>query len=254
MLAALAARADEGTPAAPKPPSFTLPAEKTADIAAHFRQRREYLRERDERRADDEEQRVGQLKDDLAIENLFAIGGALVRESHDALAAGSPSLAVSRCKLAVERAPAMAEAHLCLVRAILAENPAAVQPALSELSAAVQTASRDPRLSRALLANVLAVLFLGLLAAGAVFAVVLFARYLKLYAHDVQHLFPEGARRWQAVLLGAAFVLSPLLLHRGPLPLLFTALVAVALYFTFAELFLAVLLLGVLALAPFAAE
>ncbi|HEY2029627.1 MAG TPA: tetratricopeptide repeat protein, partial [Myxococcales bacterium] len=246
--------ADEGTPAAPKPPSFTLPAEKTADIAAHFRQRREYLRERDERRADDEEQRVRQLKDELAIENLFAVSGALVRESHDALAAGSPSLAISRCKLAVELAPAMEQAHLCLVRAILAENPAALQPALSELSAAVQTGLRDPRLSRALLANVLAVLFLGLLAAAAAFVVMLFARYMKLYAHDVQHLFPEGARRWQTVLLGVLFVLCPLFLLEGPLPLVFTALVAVALYLNFAELFLAVLLLGAVAAAPFAAE
>lgn len=254
FFAAPRARADEGTAQPSKVPAFTLPAEKTADIAAHFRQRREYLRERDERRADDEEQRVRQLKDELAIENLFSIGGALVRESHDALAAGSPSQAIARCKLAVELAPAMAEAHLCLVRAILADNPAALQPASSELSLAVQTGLRDPRLSRALFANVLAVSFLGLLAAGAAFVLLLFARYVKLYAHDVQHLFPSGARRWQAVLLGAAFVLLPLLLHKGALPLVFTALCAVALYFTFAELLLTVLLLGVLAAAPFAAE
>jgi len=39
LLAPPQARADDS-----KPPSFTLPTEKTADIAAHFRQRREYLR------------------------------------------------------------------------------------------------------------------------------------------------------------------------------------------------------------------
>ena len=88
-----------------------LPSEKSADLQGHWSARRGYLRERDEHRADDEEQRVRALKDELGIQNLFVLSAALVRESQEALAAGSPAGAVQRCKLAVEFAPALAEAH-----------------------------------------------------------------------------------------------------------------------------------------------
>jgi tetratricopeptide (TPR) repeat protein len=252
-----AAAAPATAPAAATParaPAFVMPSEKSGTVAAHWSLRREYLRERDERRADDEEQSVRQLKDDLALENLFFIGGALVRESHDALAAGSPVQAIARCKLAVELAPAMEEAHLCLVRALLSENPAALKPAAAELYAAADAALNDPRLSRAASANLLSVLLLGLLAAGLAFALVLFARYAMLYAHDIHHVFPAGARRWQTKMLAAALLLLPVLLQLGPLPLIFTGLIAVALYLSTLETAIAVLVLGVLAATPWAAE
>jgi tetratricopeptide (TPR) repeat protein len=254
VLAAYGAGAQEAAPQQTKQTGFTLPAEKSDGLATHWNLRRQYLRERDERRADDEEQRVRQLKDDLALENLFAVGGALVRESHDALAGGSPSLAIARCKLAVELAPAMEEAHLCLVRALLAENPTALKPAVAELYTAVTTALNDPRHSRAALANLLAVLFLGLLAAGTAFVVLVFLRYAKLYAHDVHHLFPEGARRWQTAMLAAVLLFLPLFLQLGPLPLVFTALLAVALYLSAVEMVLSVLLLCALAATPYLAQ
>jgi tetratricopeptide (TPR) repeat protein len=240
-------------PAARPPPAFVLPAEKSSDVGSHWILRHQYLADRDERRADDEEQRVRQLKDDLALENLFFIAGALVRESHDALASGSPSLAISRCKLAVDFAPAMEEAHLCLVRAMLAENPTAVKPAFAEVSAAAMAAWNDPRLSRAFLANVLGVAFFGLCAAGVAFVALLFFRYAMLYAHDVHHLFPVGARRWQTKILAGVILLLPVFLQMGPGPLVFTALLAVALYMSTAETMVACLLLGAMAGSPYVA-
>jgi tetratricopeptide (TPR) repeat protein len=241
-------------PAAGKPPAFVLPSEKSAEIFTHWNLRRDYLRDRDERRADDEEQRVRQLKDELQLRNLFFVSGALVRESHDALAAGSTAQAIARCKLAVELSPAMEEAHLCLARAMLQENPTGVQPAFAEIYAAANAAMNDPRLSRAALANLLAVLFLGVLAAGTAFVVILFARYAKLYAHDVHHLFPVGARRWQTKMLAAVLLLLPVFLQMGPLPLVFTALLAVALYLSTVEMAVSVLLLCALAATPWMAE
>jgi len=234
--------------------AVSLPGEKSGDIQAHWSARRDYVRDRDERRADDEEQRVRALKDELGIENLFSIGAALVRESQAARAAEAAEVAVQRCKLAVEFAPALPEAHTCLARALVAENPSALKPALAELSAAASAALRDPRVSRALLANVLGVLFAGLLAAGAIFTLVLFLRYARLYAHDVHHLFPAGARRWQTRILAAVLLLLPVLLQLGPLPLLFTALLACALYAGTAELVVSLAFLGVLAASPLAAE
>ena len=62
-----------------------MPPERSADLMAHWAARRDYIRDRDERRADDEELRVRTLREDLAIENLFAVGAALVRESRTAL-------------------------------------------------------------------------------------------------------------------------------------------------------------------------
>ncbi len=233
---------------------IVLPVEKSTDIQTHWSARRDYLRDRDERRADDEEQHVRQLKDDLALENLFFIGGALVRESHEALAAGAPALAVLRCKLAVEFSPALADAHSCLARAILADNPGAFKAAFAELAAAASTSMDDPRVSRAILANALGVLFVGLLAAGLAFILVLFARYANLYAHDVHHLFPEGARHWQTKMLAAVLLLLPVFLQMGPVPLLFTVLLACALYATTVEVVVACGLMLVLAASPYAAE
>ncbi|HEY6912567.1 MAG TPA: hypothetical protein VI356_24510 [Myxococcales bacterium] len=234
--------------------AVTLPAEKSADIQAHWAARREYVRDRDERRADDEEQRVRSLKDELAIENLFSIGAALVRESIDARAADAPAVAVQRCRLAVEFAPALPEAHTCLAGALLAENPAALSPAFAQLAAAAGAAIRDPRISRSMLANALGVLFAGLLLAGCAFVALLFARHARLYAHDVHHLFPGRPRRWQTRMLAAVLLLLPLLLQMGPVPLLFSALLACALYMSTAELLVSLSLLIAVALAPLAAE
>jgi tetratricopeptide (TPR) repeat protein len=254
------APADEAPPpvlAAPAPPPraiAVLPSERSVDVQAHWSKRREYLRDRDERRADDEEQRVRTLKEDLGLENLFAIGAALVRESQGALAAGSPALARKLCKLAVELAPSLPEAHLCLARTILADQPGAMSAASAELVLGVAAAVDDPRVGHALTANAAAVVGLGAVIAGLVFVVLLFARHARLYVHDLHHAFPIGARRWQTSLLAVALVLSPLLLQSGFLPLAFTALLACALYASGSEIVLSCLLLGLLAAAPRGAE
>ena len=230
-----------------------LPTEKTSDIQTHWNARRDYLRDHDERRADDEEQRVRTLRDDLAIENLFSVGAALVRESQDALAAGVPVVAVDRCKRAVELAPGLPAAHSCLARALLADSLGNVKPAMGEVLAGMQASLNDPRISRAMAANALAVLLLALLLAGAVYTLILFARYWGLYGHDVHHLFPGGARPWQTRLLAVMIVLLPLFLQAGPVALLFTLLLAVALYATTVEVAVAVSFLALLAASPWVA-
>ncbi|HUJ27738.1 MAG TPA: tetratricopeptide repeat protein [Myxococcales bacterium] len=250
----------EAKPAAAAAPvnsrGILMPLEKSSDIQLHWSARRQYVQERDERRADDEEQRVRALKDDLAIENLFFIGGALVRESQQALAQDPPAtaLAVQRCKLAVEFAPALPEAHLCLARATLSDNLTNVKPAFDALATSASVAMNDPRVGHASIANLLAVVFAGLASAGVLFVLVLFFRYAKLYAHDVHHLFPAGARRWQTKMLAAVLLLLPIFLQMGALPLVFTLLLACALYVTTAELVLSVLLLCLLAASPWAAQ
>lgn len=233
---------------------IVMPVEKSADLQTHWSARRDYLRDRDERRADDEEQHVRQLKDDLALDNLFFIAGALIRESHEALAAGAPALARQRCKLAVEFAPALPESHTCLARALFADNPGAFKAAFAELTLAVRAGLDDPRTSRAVLANGLGILFAGMLLAGLAFLLVLFARYVNLYAHDVHHLFPAGARQWQTRMLAMVILLLPLFLRMGPVPLIFTVLFACALYASTVEVVVSCALLLMLAASPYAAE
>ncbi|HWE24034.1 MAG TPA: tetratricopeptide repeat protein, partial [Myxococcales bacterium] len=241
---------------APPPPGQVafLPAEKSADLLAHWAARREYLRERDERRAEDEEQRVRVLKDELALENLFGIAAALVRESQASLAAGSPALAKKACKVAVELAPALPAAHTCLARAILAEDASAFSAAIASYAAAARAALADPRISRALIANMAGVGLLGATAAAVAFVLLLFLRYAQLYVHDVHHLFPAGARLWQTNLLAAVLLVSPLLLQAGFVPLLFTLLLAVALYASATEVALGCIVLVLIASLPFTAE
>src|SRR5438477_2837451 len=249
------------TAAVPAPPApvvnnrgIIMPVEKSSDIQTHWSARRDYLRDRDERRAEDEEQHVRQLKDDLNIENLFFISGALIRESQEALAAGAPALAVSRCRLAAEFAPALPEAHYCLARAMLSENPGSFKSAMNEIATGISTSVDDPRVARAALANVLGVLFAGLALAGLAFILVLFARYANLYAHDVHHLFPVGARRWQTRMLALVLLLLPIFLQMGPVPLIFTVLLSCALYASTVEVVVACALLAFLAASPLASE
>src|SRR5213075_362945 len=123
----------------------------------------------------------------------------------------------------------------CLAHALIKENATAVKPAFNALMTGVQADLDDPRVSRSLLANLLGTLFVGLLAAALAFVLVLFARYANLYAHDVHHLFPVGARRWQTKMLALVLLLLPVFLQMGPVPLIFTVLLAVALYATSVE-------------------
>src|SRR5207248_5069608 len=195
-----------------------MPAGRSPDIQVHWAARREFVRERDDRRADDEEQRVRALKDDLAIENLFSVGAALVREGEIALAKGASAVAMHRCKLAVELAPALPAAHACLARAQFAESPTAINSIFAQLGLAANAAIADPRISRAALANLLAAVFVGSLVAALAFIAVLLLRHVNLYAHDVHHLVPGGTRGgWQARMLAAVLLLSPVLLQMGPL-------------------------------------
>jgi tetratricopeptide (TPR) repeat protein len=243
-------------PPAPPPAGQVsiLPAEKSADLVAHWAQRRDYLRDRDQRRAEDEEQRVRHLKDELALENLFGIASALVRESHEKLAAESPALARKACKLAVELAPALPAAHTCLARATLAADASALPAAAASLLSAARAGLRDPRIGRALAFNASGIALAGLLAASLLFVVLLFLRHSQLYTHDVKHLFPAGARRWQTNLLAAALILLPLLLQAGFVPILFTLLFAVALYASASEVALGCISLVLLASLPFASQ
>jgi hypothetical protein len=232
---------------------LVLPAEHSPDLLPHWAARRDYLRDRDERRAEDEEQRVRELKKELAIDNLFVIGAALVRESHEALAAGSPALARKRCALAVELAPALSDAHFCLARTMLAEDGTAFKAALGEVVAGAEAALGDPRVRRAQVANAATILLAGLLLGGLVFVALLVLRYAQLYVHDLRHLLPAGARQWQPALLALVILLVPLLFHLGPVPLLVTALAACALYASAAEVAAACAVLLVVAATPFLA-
>ncbi|MBS2025256.1 MAG: tetratricopeptide repeat protein [Deltaproteobacteria bacterium] len=231
-----------------------LPAEKFSELQTHWQLRRDYLRDRDERRAEDEENRIRDLRDDFGIDNLFAIGSALVRESQEALAAGAPGLAKKRCLLAVELAPALAEAHTCKARAIFAEDFTAVGSSIAALRDAVRYSWTDPRVQRSVFTNTATVFLFGILIAGVAFVALLFARYAKLYLHDFHHIFPKGARPWQTRLLSVALVLSPIFLQLGPVPLLFTALAATAIYVSTLEMAVGLAVLVTVAAAPFGAE
>src|SRR2546423_1902521 len=108
-------------------------------------------------------------------------------------------------------------------------DPTSVRVAASETIAAARAAISDPRESRAFLANTGSVIFAGVLAAAAAFVLLLFLRYGRFYAHDVFHLFPTGARRWQTAVLAAALIAAPLLLRLGVAPVFFAILIACAL-------------------------
>lgn len=244
------ARAPAEAAPPPAPAAAILPAERVNSLATHWALRRDYLRDRDERRAQEEEQRVRELRKDLGLENLFVIGASLVRESFDALAAGSAAEAKARCAFAVELAPALPDAHFCLARATLTKEPLALAAATSELLSGLRAAQQDPRLRREVATNAAALVLGGLFVGGLLFLALLALRHAALYVHDVHHLFPAGVRRWQSGVLAVLLLLLPLLLRLGPVPLLVTALAACAIYASSAEVLAACAVLALIAAAP----
>ena len=64
-------------------------------------------------------------------------------------------------------------------------------------------------------ANAVVGLLLGFLLAGALFVLVQFLSYLRLFLHDFHHLFPRGAARFQTAVLALMLLALPLMFRLG---------------------------------------
>jgi len=193
------------------------------------------------------------LKDDLGASDLedFSIGfvrASRVREEEqDALGA------VTLAKTAVALAPNLPYAHYGLAHAYFYSDPLSPGRTGEELWAAARTALSDPRFARPIAADLGASALLALLATAALTLLVLFARRARYLFHDVHHLFPKAAHRWQSAAVLVLLLSLPLVFRLGLAPWLLLLFAAVCFHLSNRERLVAAVMLLVLGLVPMAA-
>lgn len=233
--------------------SFVFPSGGYAELLDRWSKRRQYLKDHDNKRVEEQEREIVRLKEELGFENLFAVGAALVREADSSSAGRSPQEALRVCRLAVELAPALPAAHLCVARTTFALDGTKLGDVSNELVQAMSATFGDPRSRRVFLGDTLWVACIGLFAAGVAFILLMFARSADLYLHDVNHLFPRGATYLQTSLLALLALALPFVMQAGPLLVVGLLLLASILYTSRVEAGIAAAGVALLALVPLAA-
>jgi len=258
------ARPVEPTPPPPKPvepppqpqPRAIEPVRATWDgILADWRLRRQALREADGNAARAAAARIVDAKRDLAIDNLFAFAFSEVRESSRALGSRLAADALDHAGLAVQLAPDLADAHLALARAQLAQESPKAGEAAAQVGAAALAVLREPHTVRAFLGDVAAAGLSAVAVAAAVTLLVLFARRARLFFHDFGHLpVVRSATALQAFTLALVLLAIPLAAGLGPWAGLAILAAAAWPYLVRRERLVASAGLAALALLPWAAE
>jgi len=246
----------------PPPPPEKLAARAIEPVGASsqtllraWTERRTALREQDPPRAASAAAALLDARRRLALGNLSAMAAAEVRDSARALESNLPVQAVAHAELAVALAPDLADGHLALARARLAQAPRQPLQILGSIGDGVAAAFREPHTRRALLADVMVALLAAVLAATAALVLLLLLRNLPLFLHDVRHLpLLRGSAPIQASFLGLVVLAAPLVFGLGPLPALAVALTAAWLYLTHAERAAATVALLLVTAIPWAAE
>lgn len=193
------------------------------------------------------------LKEDLAAADLEGFSLGFVRASEVREQEKDALGAVTLARVAVELAPDLPYSHLRLARAYFDSDPLVPGRYAGELWAAAQSVFSDPRFARSVLADVGAAALLALLATASLTLLVLFLRRLRYLLHDVHHLFPKAARRWQSAAVVFLLLSLPLVFRLGLAPVLVTLFVAVTLHLAPAERVVAAVMLVLVGLVPSAA-
>ncbi len=223
-----------------------------ADLTAIWEQRRIHQNQRDFGLAQADLKRFLELKEELHIRNMFLHANVLIREAELAHQAENLDTAVRLLDAAVEMAPDFAGAHLARTSLWFSESPFEVGRVFGGLWDAAEASYRDPLAANRFMVNLVTGLLLGLGLAGAIFIVVHFLRYLRLYLHDFHHLFPQGVAHLQTAFLGVLVLLIPILFRLGLLSVLVLWALIAWIYQEKWERVVSFLVVVFFALAPFA--
>jgi tetratricopeptide (TPR) repeat protein len=252
------ARAAEPRAPAPAPPAakvvppVVLARAGTAEILAAFEQFRQASAQADARAAAAAQKALLELKGDLAIVGLDAPSMAFARAAQKRQLARDDLAAVELAQAAVELSPGLPWAQWALAGARFRSEPAEVRGWAGPLFATVGAVVKDPRYRRPALADLGAAAIFALLSTAV--ALVLGMGKLRFFLHDVHHLFPRAAARWQTAPLAVLLLSLPLVFRLGLVPVVATVLVAGVLYLGVKERLVAAALLAVLGAAPLLAH
>jgi tetratricopeptide (TPR) repeat protein len=223
-----------------------------ADLAAIWEQRRIHQQQRDFGLARADLKRFIELKDELGIRNMYLHANVLVREAEQARQAEDNQKAGYLLDRAVELAPDFAGVHLARTYNWFSESPFKLGLLFGGLTDAMTASSRNPLAVNRLLVNLVVGLLLSLGLAAAIYIIVQFLRYVRLYLHDFHHIFPRGVAHLQTAFLGILVLLIPILFRLGLLSVLLLWALIAWIYQDKWERLMTFLVVAFLALSPFA--
>lgn len=196
--------------------------------------------------------RLYEVQLDHGVRNLIAPGLAVVRAARRASDGGDVELARRLAKAAQRIAPDLPEARFQLARILFSADKMALGPVVSELSGGLTRLPAYLPDRMQLTANGIGTGLLAFLVAAFVFAVALVARYLKLVAHDLMHVFPKGVSVVQATFFTLLLLVFPFAFGVGIVYLVIYWIFAVWLYMRLGERIAAALVLIAIGAMPLA--
>ena len=239
---------------APRPlPPLIVPTAGDPELVAAFRRWQQAEREGASRIADAARSDLFALREDLGISDLEPMSMAMLRAAAERRQRQDPRGGLELAAAAVTLSPSVPYVYLGLARAQVADEPLALGRVAGALRAAAWALWKDPRYSRAALADVgTALLFAWVATAVAVMAV-LVLRHARVLFHDAHHLLPRAVSRWQSTALTLLVLVLPLVFHLGLAVELLLIIAALTLYLSPTERLVAFILVAGLGAVPLVA-
>lgn len=204
--------------------------------------------------AETAQQELLALKDEMGIADLDAYSVGFIRASEATARANDSMGAVGLATAAVQLAPDLPHSHLALARAYFFADATEGGRSLAEAAQALRCFWQDPRYSRPALADAGVSFLFALLATTIAVVAALFLRAIRYFLHDVHHLFPRSAARWQSAIFALLLLSLPLVLRLGVIPALLALFAACAAYLSAAEVTVAGALIALLGISPLGAR
>jgi tetratricopeptide (TPR) repeat protein len=237
----------KGGQEAVRPPSGSID-----DLSAIWDQRRVHQAQRELELARKDLEKALRLQDELGLRNLEVPAQVLIREAGRAEQRGDWNEAVSLLKIAAQVAPDLPAVYRARAELCFFQNPWEIDRWSMELLDSIKVWFINPLNQNRLFVNLIVVLTLGIGLMAAIFVVVQMLRYLRLFLHDLHHIFPYGVARFQTIVVGVLLLLLPILFRLGPLVTLMCWLMAAWLYQTWSARIVSLIVVGFLALTPIA--
>lgn len=199
-------------------------------------------------------ERLYEVQLDHGAPNLFSAGVAIVRAALAAEESGDKEIAVRLAKAAQRIAPDLPVARFALARVYFDRDKLSVGPIFGEATGGLSRmwAFLPERMQTT--ANALAVVGLAFLAAAFLFGLFVFARYFRLIAHDLMHIFPKGVSELQSLFFTVLLLLFPVVFGVGLVYLLLFWLFAFWIYMKLRERAIAILVLLGVGAAPWVSQ
>jgi tetratricopeptide (TPR) repeat protein len=249
---------DAGTPAPPteteavsghRKAIILPPADGDAQLAAAWKARRDALRTRSFRAAEEHEARLLSLREELGYGNLFTAASAVAFEAL-ALLDEDPIEAKRRAIYATALAPDLPFAHWTVARTAWSEDPLGFGQYSAATQRALVSTFREPRWRSAILSDAVAAAIAASILGGLLALLLVVARHLRCLLHDLRHALPDGASVVQTALLLLLGISLPTALGMGAFGVLAALVLAAWLYMSRSEKVVFGLLVAFLGMVP----